>query len=89
MDCVILVDPERRTYQALGLQRSWRGLFHWKVLWRALTLLLQGARQGEVQGDAFQNGGVLITDATGLIVYRYASKWAGDHPPSAAFSPAG
>lgn len=79
-NCVLLCDPELLSYRAMGMRRNWGSLLHPLVLLRALVVLLQGFRQGAVQGDPFQNGGVLITDAKGDILYRYLSSRAGDHP---------
>lgn len=36
-----------------------------------------------IQGDAFQNGGVLVVRPGGEVAYRYISEVSGDHPPVA------
>ena len=43
----------------------------------------EGFTQPGVHGDAFQLGGVILRMPDGSIPYRYASTFAGDHPPIA------
>lgn len=77
---VLLCDPDLVSYRSLGWSRRWWSLLHPLVLWRALLVVLRGHRQGPLQGDAFQNGGVILTNALGEIVFRHRSVRAG-HPP--------
>lgn len=77
---VLLCDPGRLSFRKLGFRREWWRLFHPRVLWRAIVALLQGHRQGALQGDPFQNGGVVLTDAQGTVLFRYDSLYPGDHP---------
>ena len=78
----LFVDTGREAYRALGMKRSvvatLASLATWK---RGLRALRSGFRQGTVQGDAFQLGGVLVVLPGGRIAYRYVSESAGDHPP--------
>lgn len=78
----VYVDPERRAYAALGMKR--RALGPRAVLATArnsLRALRAGFRQTDVQGDAWQLGGVLVLRPGGVVAYRYLSAAAGDHPP--------
>ena len=43
----------------------------------------KGFRQVKTQGDAFQLGGVLVVDRGGNVLFYFASREAGDHPPIA------
>ena len=77
---VLLCDPNRVSYRGLGWSRGWWSLLHPLVFWRALLAVLGGHRQGALQGDAFQNGGVILTNALGEIVFRHRSVRAGHQP---------
>jgi hypothetical protein len=77
----LFVDPQLALYRALGMRRSiWRtiGPSAWGNFLRALRA---GSRQQQLQGDPWQQGGVLIVLPDGRVVYCYRSKVAGDHPP--------
>ena len=73
--CVLLCDTRLRTHSIFGFQRS-AARPNW---FKGLLARLQFG-QGPVQGDERQNGGVVITHASGEIHYRYSSRDAGDHP---------
>ena len=47
----------------------------------ALRALRSGSRQGSVQGDVWQLGGVFVIRPGGELAYRYVSREAGDHAP--------
>jgi hypothetical protein len=74
----VFADPQRRTFAAAGMKRSLGASLHWRLLpnvWRALRA---GHRQRKVQGDAWQQGGVLVVDAAGRALHRRADHAAGD-----------
>ena len=80
----LYVDPERRAYAALGMVRGARsasGVL--RTLRNASRAWGEGFRQGPVQGDAWQLGGVLVVRPGGRISYRHLSAAAGDHPDTA------
>jgi len=74
----VLSDASRAVFAAAGMRRTWTSTLHWRLLanlWRALR---RGFRQTRVQGDAWQQGGVLVL-ARGLrIVHREVDGVAGD-----------
>jgi hypothetical protein len=79
----VWVDPELKTYQLLGFNRSRlsvlldpRGAPH------AARALARGFMQGRTAGDPNQHGGVVVVKKGGEPVYAYASKVAGDMPPT-------
>jgi len=78
---VLYTDPQRAAYQALSLRRDLKSSLNVRTIGRALSAFVSGARQVSVQGDAWQQGGIVIVLPSGEIVYRYASEYAGDHPP--------
>ena len=91
----ILADEERQTYKIAGFKKANLGqLLGPKSV---LSGVKHGARSGVVQGrivgDAAQLGGAMVIDTSGEVLFRQASKNAGDtiepadllaHAPSAA-----
>lgn len=82
----VYTDPGLKVFQLLGFKRSLWSTFNPPAAWRALLLFLRGHRQGKIQGDVAQQGGVVIVDAAGEIVYSYASAGTGDFPPLSALT---
>lgn len=78
--CPVYVDTERRAYAALGMKRGMGPLDALRTLKHAARARRAGFRQSEVQGDAWQLGGVLVVQPGGDVVYRHLSGTAGDHP---------
>lgn len=83
IEAPLYVDPKLDSYRAFELRRSLVDLLNPRVLALGMRALRGGARQGSMQGDGFQLGGVLVVRKGGDIAYRYASAVAGDHPPVA------
>jgi hypothetical protein len=82
IEAPVYVDTERRAYAALGMKRGvGAALGSGSALKNAARALRAGFRQGPVQGDAWQLGGVLVVRPGGRVVYRHLSEAAGDHPP--------
>lgn len=80
LDGPLLIDPELRAYRAAGLRRGRVELLSPRVPLNAFRAWRRGARQGRVQGDAFQLGGVFVIHPGGRITFRDVSREAGDHP---------
>jgi NAD(P)-dependent dehydrogenase (short-subunit alcohol dehydrogenase family) len=81
LDCPLLVDPELRAYRAAGLRRGRVEALSPRLPRNALRALRAGSRQGAIQGDPWQLGGVFVIRRDGELAYRYVSREAGDHPP--------
>jgi AhpC/TSA antioxidant enzyme len=76
----ILADEDRKTYKIAGFKKaSIGGLLGPKSV---LSGVKHGARSGVVQGrivgDAAQLGGAMVIDTDGEVLFRQASKNAGD-----------
>ena len=84
LDCAILVDPELKAYAAAGLRRDLRSTFNLKALGHGVRALRKGFRQGGIQGDPWQQGGVFAINPAGETLFEYISAAAGDHPDPAA-----
>ena len=81
LDSPLLVDPELRAYRAAGLRRGRVEALSPRLSLNALRALRSGSRQGSVQGDIWQLGGVFVIRPGGELAYRYVSQVAGDHAP--------
>ena len=83
LDCPILLDPELRAYAAAGLRRDMRSTFNLKALGHGFRALRGGFRQEGIQGDPWQQGGVLVINPAGTVLFQHVSEAAGDHPDPA------
>lgn len=75
-----LLDPERKAYQAFGLDTSlWRS---WspKIWFEYARLLALGRKWRGIQGDSGQLGGDFIIDQNGIIRMAYRSHDPADRP---------
>ena len=77
------VDPKLVTYKLLGFSRNaFTVLLDIRAAPNAARALSKGFMQGRTAGDANQHGGVVVVKKGGAPVYAYASKVAGDMPPT-------
>jgi len=74
----VLSDPSRAVFKAAGMRRSLFATLHWRLFVNAWRAFRSGFRQGKVQGDPWQQGGVLVLDARGVIVHRQVDRAGGD-----------
>ena len=76
----VLTDPELKTYKALQMKRSLSSSLSLRTVLRGVETHSQGFRQGKVQGDAAQQGGVYVINTQGEFLYAFNSEYAGHHP---------
>jgi peroxiredoxin len=76
----VYADPQRRSYRALGLQRSLFSTIRWRAVRNVIAALRRGVSQRGLQGDAWQQGGCVIVLPDGSVPFYFASRAAGDHP---------
>lgn len=76
----LLLDPERRVYQAYGLERSLLRSWNLRTLWTYVKLLSAGRKWRGIQGDSAQLGGDFIIDSLGKIHLAYRSYDPTDRP---------
>lgn len=74
-------DPTLQVFQALSFERGLLSALKPQAWKRGLEAFRSGFRQGRVQGDAQQLGGMLAVSRSGDTLYTYRSQFAGDHPP--------
>lgn len=73
----VYTDPKRDAYRLSGLRRNFGlGL---KSISRGSRAAKAGHRQGKVQGDAWQQGGVLVVSSEPRLVWQHVDSGAGDH----------
>ncbi|MBK8096518.1 MAG: AhpC/TSA family protein [Planctomycetes bacterium] len=74
----VLTDPTRRVFAAVGMRRSLWATVHPRLLLNLLRALRLGFRQRRVEGDPWQQGGVLLFDGAGRVVHAQADRAGGD-----------
>lgn len=79
----LFTDPSLRAYRRAGLRHGLASSIDPRVALRGLQAMAGGFRQGAVQGDAWQQGGVFVVAPGGRLLYGYVSRHAGDHPATA------
>ena len=76
----LLLDPERKVYEAYELERSVLRSWNLRTLWRYVRLLASGRRWRGIQGDSTQLGADLILDPDGVVRLAYYSHDPTDRP---------
>ena len=77
----LYTDPSLKTYQLLNFKKSVSSLFGLKTIKTAVRALSSGHIQKGIQGNAFQQGGVIVIHPVDNPVYMYINSEAGDHAP--------
>ena len=77
----LYTDPALCSYRAFELKRK-LGIGPTAV-WRYLAAFAGGFRQGWIAGDALQQGGTLLIDQTGTVLWQHTSQGPGDQASSA------
>jgi alkyl hydroperoxide reductase subunit AhpC len=75
-----LLDPERKAYQAFGLDHSLSRSWSPKVWIEYARLMAQGRKWRGIQGDSGQLGGDFIVDSGGILRLAYRSNDPADRP---------
>ncbi len=76
----VFTDPSRKTYEALGMKRgvlATIGVRSQVAGWRSTR---RGYLQTSLQGDAWQQGGLLAVEKGGHVAYEHANRSAGERP---------
>lgn len=77
----VLTDPGRASYRLAGFRRGVWATLGPRALLNLFRALRQGLGTGKIEGDAWQQGGALVLDRGGEVLFRYASARQGDHAP--------
>ncbi len=75
----MVCDPQRRLFEAFGLERGTLGQLAGPKVWaRGAKAFAAGYRQGRTLGDPAQLPGAFILDGSGRVVWSHLAKHAGD-----------
>ncbi len=80
----VLTDPDRGSYQALGLRRDLGASLNPANLLGGIAAFARGYRQTGVEGDPAQMGGVFVVNPGGEILYGKVFDSAAERPDQAA-----
>ena len=75
----IYTDPSLEVYNAAQLKRGLGTMLKLGAVAATVGSLRRGFRQGKTQGDATQQGGVLVIAPDGRILYHHISAYPGDN----------
>jgi hypothetical protein len=75
-----LVDPKRDSFKAAGMRKDFRSTINLRTVPAIFRAWRKGHRQKKLQGDPFQQGGVLAITPDNIVAYRFISQYGGDHP---------
>jgi hypothetical protein len=75
----LYTDPSLEVFDTAGLKRGVRTVLNARAAIKALGALRAGRRQGRTQGDEWQQGGVLVIEPSGDVIWTQVSEYAGDN----------
>lgn len=78
VDFPVFVDPSRMSYDAFGMRRGAREGMSLRTLRHGRRARKAGFRQTAVRGDPTQNGGVVVFNEGGDLVYVHVEAETGD-----------
>ena len=78
-DGVIYTDPSLAVFQAAQLKRGVMTTLNPRAIGKTVGAFMRGHRQGLTQGDAWQQGGVLVIAPDGTVKWHHASERPGDN----------
>lgn len=78
-DGPLYTDPSREVYKAAQLKRGIARTVNFRSVVSSVKTLARGGRQGWMQGDEWQQGGVLVVAPSGDVKWHHASDYPGDN----------
>ena len=85
----IYTDPDKAVYNALAFKHGMGGMMGLKSMASLVKSLVSGHGSAAIQGDALQQGGVLVAGPGDAAHFFYRNKEAGDYPAASAILAAG
>ncbi len=70
----IFTDPSLKSYELAEMKRSFWTVFSFRTLGDYVRSFSKGIGQSKVQGDNWQQGGVLLVDKTGTLQFHFQNK---------------
>lgn len=77
----VVTDPTLQVHGAVGLRRSFMSTFGPLGAVGLARAFIHGFRQTSIEGDHYQQGGVVVVDRDARVAYVHADRAAGDHAP--------
>lgn len=81
IDATVLCNPDLAAYQAAGMKRGVLRTFGPRAVWNVLGSVARGYKPKRIQGDALQQGGVLVVSRTGEVLFHFADEVMGTKWP--------
>lgn len=78
-DGAVYTDPSLEVYKAAQLERGFFKTFSFGGAVATFGSMRRGFKQGKTQGDATQQGGVVVVAPDGKVLYHHVSKHPGDN----------
>lgn len=78
-DGPIYTDPSLAVFQAAQLKRGVMKTLNPLSLGKTVGAFMRGHRQGTTKGDPWQQGGTLVIEPGGRVVWHHASERPGDN----------
>jgi peroxiredoxin len=78
----VVTDEALAAYRAAGLLRSLFATLGPRSLWESARAMGRGHPHRAVQGDPTQQGGALVVDRRGVVVFYKRNRSIGDHAPA-------
>ncbi|MGE5186039.1 MAG: AhpC/TSA family protein, partial [Acidobacteriota bacterium] len=75
----VFTDPSLEIYKAAQLERGFWKTVNLGGAIASVGAMKRGFRQGKTQGDATQQGGVLVVGKDGSVVLHHISRYPGDN----------
>lgn len=85
----IYTDPDKSVYNALDFKHGMGGMMGLKSMASLVGSVFSGHGSASIQGDARQQGGVLVAGPGDAVHYFYRNTEAGDYPDTADILAAG
>ncbi len=77
----VVTDPSLAVHRALQLPRSFWATYGPRALLGLFRALFGGFRQSSIEGDNFQQGGLLVVDGDQRVAFLHRDQASGDHAP--------
>lgn len=81
-DGEVFTDPSLAAYKAAQLERGFFKTVNFGGAIASIGAMRRGFRQGKTEGDATQQGGVVVVAPGGKVLYHHISKHPGDNAPA-------
>lgn len=85
----IYTDPDKSVYNALDFKHGMGGMMGLKSMASLVASVFSGHGGASIQGDARQQGGVLVAGPGDAVHYFYRNTEAGDYPAASEILAAG